>query len=160
MSRLRCRTFAMSVVTEPVIIVPNCAACCARCAWCRATTPPPCRPARKPRSALVSAVLNRRPSHGGPRVRNPLAPAGSLLRTVRRAGHRGWSRHSCTLPLSFAGFGEALVSEPGLADPPWASHPQPKVIEVEIDDGCCVEGQQLAHDQPADDRNPERVAQF
>ena len=62
--------------------------------------------------------------------------------------------------LSFAGFGEALVSEPGLADPPWASHPQPKVIEVEIDDGCCVEGQQLAHDQPADDRNPERAAQF
>ena len=45
---------------------------------------------------------------------------------------------------SFAGFGEALVSEPGLADPPWAPHPQPKVIEVEIDDGCCVEGQQLA----------------
>src|SRR6266478_34147 len=41
MSRLRCRTFAMSVATEPVIIVPNCAACCARCAWCRATTPPP-----------------------------------------------------------------------------------------------------------------------
>jgi hypothetical protein len=27
---------------------------------------------------------------------------------------------------SFAGFGEALVNEPGLADPPRASHPQPR----------------------------------
>ena len=80
------------------------------------------------------------------RIRFP--PAVSPLRTVRGAGHRGWSRHSCTLPPSFAGFGEALVSEPGLADPPWASHPQPKVIEVEIDDGCCVEGQLLMTSPP------------
>src|SRR5438128_8815256 len=42
--------------------------------WCRAAMPPPCRPALKPRSALVPAVLNRRPSHGGPRVRIALAP--------------------------------------------------------------------------------------
>ena len=34
-----------------------------------------------PRSALVPAVLNRRPSHGGPRVRIHLPPAGRLLRT-------------------------------------------------------------------------------
>jgi hypothetical protein len=34
------------------------------------------------------------------------------------------------------------------------------VVEVEIDDGCRVEGQQLADEQPADDRNPERAAQF
>src|SRR5438876_7744058 len=27
--------------------------------WCRAATSPPCRPARKPRPALVPAVLNR-----------------------------------------------------------------------------------------------------
>ena len=27
--------------------------------WCRVATPPPCRPARKPRSALVPAVLTR-----------------------------------------------------------------------------------------------------
>src|SRR6266849_9144174 len=61
---------------------------------------------------------------------------------------------------SFAGFGEALVGEPGLADPPRVSHPQPKVVEVEIDDGCCVQGQQLADEQPADYRNSERAAQF
>ena len=60
----------------------------------------------------------------------------------------------------FAGFGEALVGEPGLADPPRAPHPQPEVVKVEIDDGCRVEGQQLADEQPADDRNPERAAQF
>src|SRR5712671_6611464 len=49
--------------------------------WCRAATPPPCRPARKPRSTLVPAVLNRRPSHGGPRVRIHLPPPASRLRT-------------------------------------------------------------------------------
>jgi hypothetical protein len=43
----------------------------------RAATPPPCRPGRKPRSALAPTVLNRRPSHGGPRVRIRLPPAGS-----------------------------------------------------------------------------------
>ena len=32
--------------------------------WCRAAMSPPCRPARKPRSALVPAVLTRRPPHG------------------------------------------------------------------------------------------------
>jgi hypothetical protein len=47
--------------------------------WRRAATSPPCRPARKPRSALVPAVLNlnRRLSHGGPRVRIHLPPAAS-----------------------------------------------------------------------------------
>src|ERR1700730_4048907 len=40
-----------------------------------AAPPPPCRPARKPRSALAPTVLNRRPSHGGPRVRIRLPPA-------------------------------------------------------------------------------------
>src|SRR5437588_5060716 len=45
--------------------------------WCRAATSPPCRPARKPRSALVPAVLNRCPLHGGPMVRIHLPPARS-----------------------------------------------------------------------------------
>ena len=31
-------------------------------------------------------------------VRIHFPPAVSPLRTVRGAGHRGWSRHSCTLP--------------------------------------------------------------
>ena len=35
----------------------------------------------------------------------------------------------------FAGFGQALVSEPGFADPPRASRPLPEAVEVEIDDG-------------------------
>ena len=38
---------------------------------------PPCWPARKPRSPLVPVVLNRPPSHGGPRVRIHLPPADS-----------------------------------------------------------------------------------
>src|ERR1700730_9788525 len=62
--------------------------------------------------------------------------------------------------VSFAGFGEALISGPGLADPPRASRPKAEAVEVEIDDGCRVEGQKLADEQPADDRNPERAAQF
>ena len=45
--------------------------------WCRAATPSPCRPARKPRSALVPAVLNRR--------RIPLAPSASLFSPVNFA---------------------------------------------------------------------------
>src|SRR5215469_12029823 len=61
---------------------------------------------------------------------------------------------------SLTGFGEAFVSESGLADPPRAARPQPEPVEVEIDDGGCVEGQELAHQQPADDRKPERAAQF
>ena len=32
--------------------------------WCRPATPPPCRPPRKPRLALVPDVLNRRTSQG------------------------------------------------------------------------------------------------
>ena len=53
--------------------------------------------------------------------------------------------------MSFAGFGNTLVSEPGLADRR-APHPQSKVVEVEIDHGGRVEGQQLADQQSADDR--------
>src|SRR5437667_10206971 len=56
--------------------------------WCRAATPPPCRPARKPRSALVPAVLNRRPSHGGPRIRIPLPPPACHVAAVLDADGR------------------------------------------------------------------------
>ena len=45
---------------------------------------PPCRPARKPRSALVSAVLSRPPSHGGPIVRNPSPSSGEMVWGRRR----------------------------------------------------------------------------
>src|SRR5215831_1807320 len=57
-------------------------------------------------------------------------------------------------PNSLAGFGEALVSERWLADPPRTVHPKPEVFEVEIDDRGRVEGQQLADKQSADDRDP------
>ena len=51
-------------------------------------------------------------------------------------GGRGAGGESLYAPApSFAGFGEALVSEPRFADPPRASRPQPEAVEVEIDDG-------------------------
>src|SRR6266446_9859814 len=68
--------------------------------WCRAATPPPCRPARKPRSALVPAVLTRRPSHGGPRVRILPSPPASPVRTVEGSRLRRGSNFSHLLPLA------------------------------------------------------------
>jgi hypothetical protein len=58
---------------------------------------------------------SRRPfSRGDQRaVRITLAPAGSPLRTVRGAGHRGWSRHSCTLALHSPGSGRPSSASRG-----------------------------------------------
>ncbi len=39
-------------------------------------------------------------------------------------------------------------------------HRQPEAVEIEVDDGCGVEGQYLADEQSADDRDAERLAQF
>jgi hypothetical protein len=51
-------------------------------------------------------------------------------------GGRGAGGESLYAPApSFAGFGEALVSEARFADPPRESRPQPEAVEVEIDDG-------------------------
>jgi hypothetical protein len=61
----------------------------------------------------------------------------SYVFTQAELGGRG-AREEKTLHApapSFAGFAEALVGEPGLADPPRASHPQADAVEVEIDDG-------------------------
>ena len=72
-----------------------------------------------------------------PRKRGEVTGRGANSFTAAIAG-KGFFQ--CTLPAnSFAGFGEGLVAELGLADPPRASHPQPEVVEVEIDDGCRVE---------------------
>src|SRR5215813_13061414 len=47
-----------------------------------------------------------------------------------------------------------------LAGPPRASRPQPELVEIEIGGGGRVVGEQLADEQPADDRDPEPAAEF
>src|SRR3954471_16144226 len=47
-----------------------------------------------------------------------------------------------------------------MGDPPTAPAPQPQAVEIEVDDRRRVKGEQLADDQPANDRNTERAAQF
>ena len=47
-----------------------------------------------------------------------------------------------------------------MADSPEPLRPQPKAVEIEINDRRGVQGQQPADDQPANDRNAERAAQF
>src|SRR6202011_947767 len=63
-------------------------------------------------------------------------------------------------PWSLARFEKALGSKPRVANSPAALRRQPEAVEIEVNDGRRVEGQQLADEQPADDRDPERLAQF
>jgi len=51
-------------------------------------------------------------------------------------------------------------SKPLITASPRLSRPQPETIEIEVDDRCSVEGQQLTDEQSPDDRNAERAAQF
>src|SRR5215469_1679110 len=62
--------------------------------------------------------------------------------------------------LSFAGFGEMTGSKIWRASSPAALGPQTEAIEIEIDDRRGVEGQRLADEQPADDRNAQRATQL
>src|SRR5215471_14384425 len=57
---------------------------------------------------------------------------------------------------SFTRFGHVTGSKPWITASPRLSHPQPETIEIEVDDRCSVEGQQLTDEQSPDDRKAER----
>src|ERR1700724_2563673 len=83
-----------------------------------------------PASSTAESIANLTCVHGTAAA----ARSTKLGRDI--PGGRGAGGESLYAPApSFAGFGEALVSEPRFADPPRASRPQPEAVEVEIDDG-------------------------
>src|SRR5207253_1794893 len=103
-----------------------------RC-WCKQALPTP--------GGAPERALERRPpcswspSFGHGRLTSITSGPRSANLGRDTLGGRG-AREEKTLharAVSFAGFGEALISGPGLAAPPRASRPEAEAVEVEID---------------------------
>src|SRR5262249_8614017 len=91
----------------------------------------------------------------------PLAPSRRSRRPAPRsvppapptaAGPSAWSASADRSPREQRRVGRRR--EPGAAT---TQRPESDAIEEEVDDGRRVEREQLAHDEPADDRDPERL---
>src|SRR4051794_25164400 len=85
-------------------------------------------------------------------------PSPGLLRSPPPPGVR--ERGYVLASGLFARLGDVARGKPGMADAPAALAPKAQAVEVEIDHRGRVEGQELADDQPANDRDAERPAQF